>query len=78
MRSVAVSAAARSGGSTGSTTVAEAMRTTGTTTTPGTRDALVTQLERLSALHTSGQLSDAEYDQAKRTLLDAASRGELG
>ena len=78
MRNVAVSAAARSGGSTSSTTVAEAMRAPGTTTTPGTRDALVSQLERLSALHTGGQLSDAEYDQAKRTLLDAASRGELG
>jgi hypothetical protein len=38
---------------------------------------LVEGLERLAALHTSGSLTEAEYEDAKRTLIGQASRGEL-
>ncbi len=37
------------------------------------RPDVVEQLERLAALHTSGQLDDAEFETAKRRLLDIQS-----
>lgn len=62
------------GGGTGSA----ATGGTGAEAASSTPDSLVTQLERLAALHSSGALSDEEYDTAKQALLAAASRGQLG
>jgi hypothetical protein len=39
---------------------------------PAANDSLVSQLERLAKLHVAGSISDAEYDQAKRSLLATA------
>lgn len=86
MRQLSVTAARRGGAD---ATIAQAMRTPEPSkplvpTVPsdppdliGTTDSLVSQLERLARLRESGALSDAEYDDAKRSLLAAASRGAL-
>jgi hypothetical protein len=43
----------------------------------GAPKTLVEGLERLAALHTAGSLTDGEYEDAKRALIQQASRGEL-
>jgi hypothetical protein len=43
----------------------------------GAPRTLVEGLERLAALHTSGSLTDGEYEDAKSALIQQASRGEL-
>jgi hypothetical protein len=45
---------------------------------PRMGEQLVAQLERLSALHVAGSLTDAEYDDAKRALLRDALTGTPG
>lgn len=46
--------------------------------TSGPPTSLVEGLERLAALHTARALTEAEYEDAKRALITAAARGELG
>jgi hypothetical protein len=45
---------------------------------PVTGATLTSELERLSALFSSGALTEAEYVEAKRAVIGAASRGNLG
>jgi hypothetical protein len=74
MRNAYRVASARAGAGAGSMTVADA---TAPAAPPSAAVTLVSELERLSRLQRDGAITAAEYDEAKRVLLAAASRGEL-